>query len=208
MRKHLIPISNTVDRVLDGLILYRGSYYRELSAALFKMFRISIRRDDWPQPLPPHLQMRFTLLDHEGVELFSSRDISDLTSRLTAPDQSPADYRPCLRPEDEKLLSTLQQQVVRSWNFDSVPKEIPLYSRSGKTSGYLFAAISNSVRSRVSLSFILTQGGGGFHRLRRYSLPSPANFQRAPTSCSGNTAKSPAPVPPPIGSNRHVEAPG
>lgn len=139
LRKQLIPISTTVDRVLDGLVLYRGNYYRELSAALFKMFTISIRRDDWPQPLPPHLQMRFALLDHDGTELFSGRDLSLLKSGFTAPERAQLTYT--LLPEDQKLVSALQEKIFRSWSFESVPKEIPLYSSSGKASGFLFAAI-------------------------------------------------------------------
>ncbi len=156
LRKHLIPISTTVDRVLDSLILYRGDYYRGLSAALFKMFKITIRRDDWPQQLPPHLQMRFTLLDHEGAELFSGRDLARLKSGFTAPD--PVQLNDTLLPEDQKLLSALRENIIRSWSFEAVPREVPLHSSSGKVSGFLFAAIKKEqAQQGVSVVYVSTQ---------------------------------------------------
>ena len=97
LRKQVIPISTTVDRILDGLILCRGSYYRGVSSALFKMFKLSVRRDDWPQQLPPHLQMKFAVLDHEGVELFSGRDLAQLKSRVTAPNRVQLSDSCCLK---------------------------------------------------------------------------------------------------------------
>jgi ATP-dependent helicase HrpA len=139
LRKHFIPVSQSVDRILDNLIVYRGNYYRELSSVIFKLFKISIYRDDWPNPLPLHLQMRFTLLDHEGNELASSRDLSALGSRLNA-SELPA-VEPSLRSQDEEFISGLKEKIHRSWDFESVPLQIPIYSNHNKHYGYLFAAI-------------------------------------------------------------------
>jgi len=152
LRKHLIPVSQSVDRILDDLIIYRGNYYRELSATIFKMFKISIRRDDWPSPLPLHLQMRFALLDQEGKELASSRNLIDLTTQGSAP--SPAVARQSVRVEDEKIISSLKEKIFTTWEFESVPLKIPLYSGHDKHCGYLFAAIQRvSERQGVTIIY-------------------------------------------------------
>ncbi|MEE4167169.1 MAG: ATP-dependent RNA helicase HrpA, partial [Desulfocapsaceae bacterium] len=139
LRKHLIPVSTTVERILDSLVLYRGNYYQRLSASVFKMFKVSIRRDDWPQQLPPHLQMRFALLDQDGSELASGRDLSLLKSRFNKSDRPQKESN--LKPEDEKLIASLQEKLFTSWDFDSIPGEIPIYSRDGKPCGFRFAAL-------------------------------------------------------------------
>ena len=158
LRKQLIPISTTVDRILDGLVLYRGSYYRELSAALFKMFKISIRRDDWPQPLPPHLLMRFTLLDHDGAELFSGRDLSLLKSRFTAPERAQLNYT--LWPEDQNLVSALERKIFRSWNFDFDTEGDSALFKFRQTSGFLFAAVRKQ-RAQQGVCHCLRGYAGG-----------------------------------------------
>lgn len=144
LRKHLIPVGESVDRILDNMTVYQGNYYKELSAAIFKLFKISIYREDWPHPLPLHLQLRFTLLDQEGNEIASGRDLSALSSHLNSSELPTV--APSLRPRDEEFITGAKEKIYITWDFESVPLQIPLYSSHNKHYGYLFAALQKVPR--------------------------------------------------------------
>jgi len=139
IRKHLIPVNRSVDRILDNMNVYRGNYYRELSSAIYKLFKISVTRNDWPQQLPIHLQMRFCVLDHEGKELRFGRELSLLQSECNTTSSKPA--KQTLKATDRQLLSRLEKTIFTSWDFESVPLQIPLSSGSDRHVGYLFGAV-------------------------------------------------------------------
>ena len=61
--------------------MYQGSYHHALERALFKLFKITVRRSDWPQDLPAHLHMRFALFDDSGKTLATGRNLSELADR-------------------------------------------------------------------------------------------------------------------------------
>ena len=132
------------------------------------MFKISIRRDDWPTPLPLHLQMRFALLDQEGKERASSRNLIDFTAQSDSP--SPTVVQQSVQAGDKKIISSLKEKIFTSWEFESVPLKIPIYSGHDKHCGYLFAAIqkvserqgvniiySDSIKEAVSINSIGTR---------------------------------------------------
>ena len=79
IRRHLVPLPNAVDRIIDGLELYKGSLYPALEKVIRREYQINIERLDWRgQTLPPHLRMRFELVDGKGRILTATRDIHEL----------------------------------------------------------------------------------------------------------------------------------
>ena len=72
-----MPISETVNSLLDDMDHGSGSFYAALEASILKQFKLLIRRSDWSDNLPLHLQPRFLLFDDAGNELCTGRDLRD-----------------------------------------------------------------------------------------------------------------------------------
>ncbi|PIE59349.1 MAG: ATP-dependent RNA helicase HrpA [Desulfobulbus propionicus] len=89
IRKNLVPIPDTVDRILDCLDMYNGSLYQGLEQALLKLYRIQVQRAAWQvRELPAHLRMNFQLIDKNGKKTASSSSFLELTRKTRAPDQT------------------------------------------------------------------------------------------------------------------------
>ncbi len=140
IRKQFIPLGNTVDRILDSIEIYKGSYYQSLERALFQFFKKTVRRADWPTPLPQHLLMRFALLDTSGKPIAAGRNLSALVQALDHT-ESPIDTGTVIL-EDEPLLSRWKGRVVRHWDFADITVKIAFFSsRQQEIAGYLYPAL-------------------------------------------------------------------
>lgn len=156
IRKHLIPVNRTVDRILDSFVMYRGNYLKELSAAIFKMSSITIHPGDWPNPLPYHLRMRFVILDSAGVELISGHDLKLLSKEFHS--SVPRKIEKHLHKNDEIFISRFKDRIFTTWDFDGVPDRIPVYTKENKVAGYLFAALhAHPEKQGVVLSYVETR---------------------------------------------------
>ncbi|WP_035273298.1 ATP-dependent RNA helicase HrpA [Desulfogranum japonicum] len=81
-RKKLVPLPDAVDRLLDGLDLYKGSLYSEIEKILLRFYQIQVHRTDWqPEALPPHLKMRFAVVDEQGETIHTSRSFEDVQQK-------------------------------------------------------------------------------------------------------------------------------
>ncbi len=79
LRRRLVPLPDAVDRLLDGLDLHQGSLYPALERMIRRCYQVEVRRDDWrTDTLPPHLKMRFALVDTRGRILHCSRSFREL----------------------------------------------------------------------------------------------------------------------------------
>ncbi len=140
IRKQFIPLNNTVDFLLDSIVLYQGSYFQALERTLFKFFKKSVRRSDWPKNLPDHLSMRFVLFNVDGKTIASGRDLSKLISSVEHTEQIKTTDQ--LVPNNDSLIARWQDLVVRQWDFADLPDKITLYTRQEKEiAGYLYPAV-------------------------------------------------------------------
>lgn len=140
IRKQFIPLSHTVDLVLDSMMTRQGSYYQTLERGLFKLFKKTVRRSDWPTTLPDHLRMRFALFDTDGTVVASGRDLQDLIAGTKTSKAKPLSRR--LNSTDEALILHWKDRIVRQWDFADLPERILLYSgRDKEVAGYLYPAV-------------------------------------------------------------------
>ena len=139
IRKHLIPLSNTVDILLDTIQKEQGSYYQNLERCLFKLFKKTIRRADWPQNLPVHLQMRFALIDDSGNTAAAGRCLKDLIKQFESSDNTPEKCQ--ADAQDQSLYTFWQDRLVKDWDFDGLPERIPLLTAKQEVVGFLYPSI-------------------------------------------------------------------
>lgn len=151
LRRHLVPASLTVDRLLDDIDLYKGSLYNAMAASIHKIFRIAINRSDWPEELPAHLQARFLLFDLDGSEICSGRNLLELIGVLDGRKKS----EPASGLLSEDHTARWQGFVSRSWDFDDLPATVPLFSPQGEIAGYLHSVlIAKPDQGGVAVDFI------------------------------------------------------
>ncbi len=132
LRKRFVPLPETSARIMDTLKLYEGSLYAALEQSIFKLFQLRIRRTDWqPDRLPPHLKMRFRLVDDDKSVLLESRDYQDLLGR--EPANTPV-------PESSLMDSQLPEVVrnIRTWDFKDSPRPVPRKDRRNMLAGFLY----------------------------------------------------------------------
>ncbi|PID77127.1 MAG: ATP-dependent RNA helicase HrpA [Deltaproteobacteria bacterium] len=139
IRKHLVPLNLTIDRILDDIDFGRGGLHGALERSIFKFFKISVKRDDWPKMLPLHLTPRFVIYSQDRViavgrdlALLSQKTAGETTgeSSLLAPDARAAE-----------LIEGHRGKVYRSWDFKELDAQIILYTKAGEAQGIIYPAL-------------------------------------------------------------------
>jgi ATP-dependent RNA helicase HrpA len=150
LRKYLIPISNTVDLLLDDSTHYQGSLYHALELGIFKMFRLKVGRSDWPEQVPPHLTMRYLLYDMSGRTVATGRVLHHLSHKITS---EPS----CKITPSKKVSSSLarwQNTLFQSWSFEGLERRTPLFTSDKEIAGYLYPALHiEKNRGGVTITF-------------------------------------------------------
>jgi len=139
LRKRLVPVRNSVDRILDDINLYSGSFYGAIESSILKQSKLLIRRSDWPKELPLHLQPRFVLFDSSGKELYSGRDLKKLSE--TEPEGTHRDTA-VLKNTDQQAVDRWRKGEYTGWAFKGLPESIPLFSSQGEGSGFLYPVLT------------------------------------------------------------------
>ena len=156
IRKHLIPLNNTVDMVLDDLDMYKGSLLQALERSILKFFRRTVTRSDWPTELPPHLSLRFLLFDQSTKVVAAGRSLARLREgrHQTGPSVSTAQ----LSAQDQKSRKSWEERFCTTWDFAGLPPSLALLSPEKEMCGSLFAALI-PIRDRggVAIEFVTNQ---------------------------------------------------
>ncbi len=126
----MVPINETVNSLLDDMNHGSGSLYGALEASILKRFKLLIRRSDWSDNLPQHLQPRFLLFDDGGNELCTGRDLRAL---LAAPSNSEKQlHSPKVRETEQKIIDFWDDTTHTDWQFSGLPNAIPTYTPGAK----------------------------------------------------------------------------
>jgi len=156
IRKHLIPLSTTVDLILDDLDMGKGSLLHALERSILKSFRRSVTRAEWPGELPPHLTMRFLVFDHSGRVVATGRSLAKLREGRHTSQSSSSSAG--LKPQDQKTRAFWEEKFCTTWDFDGLPSSLPLYSPQQEMCGALFPALQPARdRGGVTIQFIPDQ---------------------------------------------------
>lgn len=132
LRRVLVPLPEAVDRMLDGLVLYQGSLYQELERVILRQHQVQVQRNDWQvDTLPPHLKMRFVLLDDSGQVLMQSRSLTDLLQQRAGIPAS----------QEAKHLVLPAAQLVQADNLDNIETTLSLSAAPGKPELLAYATL-------------------------------------------------------------------
>jgi len=143
LRKKLIPIQQTAEKLTRDLKIYHGSLYGGLEELIFKHFRIKIQRNQWPmEQMPRHLQMRYLLRDSAGKILMASRNFSDLKIEKV-PEQENGSL--------EKLRQKWERSSITTWDFEGLPEKIPLQNANNKLLGFVYPSLVPDPQGNISL---------------------------------------------------------
>jgi ATP-dependent helicase HrpA len=179
VRKKLIPIQHTAERLTRELEIYHGSLYRQLEELILKDFRIRIQPNQWPrEQLPSHLQMRYLLRDSSGRIVMASRRFSDLKADRVVEPQSDS---------LEKLRQKWERTNITTWDFENLPDKIPLHNARNKLRGFAYPALHLEKQGAISIR--LYSDPAESRRANRegllalYSLQFPKQFRLLKKEC-------------------------
>ncbi len=139
LRKRLIPVNETVERLLDEMPIGSGACLKEMARSIAKLYNTAIQPDDWPAELPDHLRMRFVVVDQNNTEIRSGRDLRALQQQSHHPSADRVPGR--LQQADEALVQDLADTVFRTYHFTSIKPRLPLISEAGVTVAALYPAL-------------------------------------------------------------------
>ncbi|KPK25140.1 MAG: hypothetical protein AMJ61_12830, partial [Desulfobacterales bacterium SG8_35_2] len=179
IRKKLIPIQQTAEKLTNELKMYQGSLYQRLEELIFKMFRIKILRTQWPiELLPSHLQMRYLLKDSMGQTLKASRSFSDFKVKKTPQQESKS---------LEELRRKWERTNITTWDFENLPPKIPVQNVKNKLLGYVYPSLHQEKQGNISIKLYSDPAESmKMHHeglLALYSLQFPKQFKLLKKEC-------------------------
>ena len=117
-RKQLVPISATLQTIIDEMPRFSGPLASALSRFLFSRAGVDIPAAAWPvEDLPDHLKMRIAITDAKEKIMMTGRDITHLKKKLTG------------TPEADELLAAKaewEKKDIVTWDFGDIPESIVL----------------------------------------------------------------------------------
>ncbi len=142
IRRNLVPIPRSAERLMPLLTPYQGNLFRQLEVAISKTFQLKVEPAMWTTDnLPRHLSMRFELVDGDEVE--SSRDPKVLAQKTTALD------------DDSQGLVALRTRYERDditgWDFDGLPGRLQIKDRRGNLTGFAYPGLVAQGKKGVGL---------------------------------------------------------
>jgi len=146
LRRRLVPLPDAVDRIMDSLSLYKGSLYLEMERAILRAYQVVVQRSDWQaDTLPPHLRMRFLLVDEQGARLASSRSYSELLQQ----------GKTVGRTTMSTQLTLPSMREIGPDDLDSIERKLPMSDQNGRVIGLFFPALHvDELHNTVQLHYV------------------------------------------------------
>lgn len=127
-----------------------------LSHFLQSQYGVSVAPDLWDQEkLPLHLKILYSVIDENGRELETSRDIQQLKTEFS--DKINISALDKIRPEWEK-------KDITTWDFGTLPEKIPLHGQYGII-GYAYPALQ-VIDDVISLRLFPDQKESEYHHIQ------------------------------------------
>ena len=131
-RKRLLPVSRTVDEIMEKMDRGKTSLKTALSGFIYNNFGVDIPASIWPEDtLPEHLKMRISITGSNGEEICSGRDKAILIKDFSG-------------PADNGLLEYAKQKHeitgITGWDFPDIPSSV-IIKGAGKTERVFFPGL-------------------------------------------------------------------
>jgi len=118
-RKQLVPVARTVDDVLQYMEQGERSLLSSLSAFVYRRYGVDIPARVWEEvEVPEHLKVRIALVDHEGKEMQTGREIHLLRRSETQREVSQSDAA------WKALKEQWERKGLTTWDFDELPESL------------------------------------------------------------------------------------
>jgi ATP-dependent helicase HrpA len=123
LRKHFVPVPQVVTRLLEAIEPDAVPLAEVLSETLHRQTGIEVPKDQWnTADLPAHLRMNFRVVDEQGGELASGRDLPALRLQLGVKAR---------RQFSETARSSFERKGVTAWDFGELPEQVE-FVRAGQ----------------------------------------------------------------------------
>jgi ATP-dependent helicase HrpA len=117
VRRRLVPVPDTAERVLAGLRPRKGPVLAAIARELEAVRGVRVEAGELDTArLPAHLRMRFQVEDADGAVLAAGHDLGALKARLT----------PRLREALSSSTRGLERSGLRAWTIGELPREVTL----------------------------------------------------------------------------------
>ena len=134
LRRHLVPVATTAERLTRFLSGCEGSLDAQLSRAVMDLAGLQVPLACWDQKsLPLHLQMRFEVVGSDGKLLGSGRDLIELKS-LSGDRLDDALW--------ERARKTFEREGLTEWDFDDLPQCIDIGRDALGLTVYAYAGLA------------------------------------------------------------------
>ncbi len=140
IRKQFVPIPDTVTAFLEQTAYAEGELLdtllqflkSKLSYTLSNQLEHEMARDihaDFSEKIPDHLKMNYKIIDHNGHELDSSRNLTGLKQRWA--EQARAQLEKAAQ-SGLAIEESIEQQGISTWDFEPLPEQL-IVERHGMT---------------------------------------------------------------------------
>ncbi|WP_119395554.1 ATP-dependent RNA helicase HrpA [Salinibius halmophilus] len=173
LRRNFVPAPDMVDKALDRMQPDDIPLTQALGTALRQITGVAIPEDAWEtSKLDEHLSLRVSVVDEQGKELKSGRDITELWAQM---EQMPT------KPVSQVAQVDIERSNIASWDFDELPEAYE-YKQAGMTIRAFPALVdqqdSVAIELFDQLSWANQAHEQGVIRLLRLSLPDLEKYVR------------------------------
>ncbi|WP_327027580.1 ATP-dependent RNA helicase HrpA [Micromonospora sp. NBC_01740] len=170
VRRNFVPVPDFARAALAAMPAGEEPLLDALTRQLRRMTGVTVPRDAWePEKLPPHLRVRFRVLDEENKPVAEGKDLPALQRQLKAE----------VRQVVAAAAPDVARTGLREWSIDTLPRTIEQVR-----SGYAVTAYpalvdeGDTVGVKVFDSPAEQEAAhwAGTRRLLRLTVPSPAKF--------------------------------
>ena len=166
VRRNFVPVPNYVQALLEAMPPGEGSLTEAMTWQLQRMTGVQIPEEALnPDAIPPHLRMRFSVIDTDWHELTVGRDWAAIQAQVRGEARNRFAALPTPEFEREKL---------RDWDFDELPEEVSFIRNGIQLRGYpaLVAETDGCLALRVLDSAVRAEAAtrAGLRRLIRWRL--------------------------------------
>ena len=178
LRKKLVPVGDSVNRILDDIDYRSGHLYGTLEHSIFKLFGFQVNRTEWAKDLPLHLTPRFVLLDANGKSCFDGRNLKELIEY--SPDIKSNITKDKSKPQQNQTVKKWENHEYTTWDFETLPQEVTIRNNQGDATQILYPALcfqpekgSVNVVFTPDFRFACDQNLTGTLTLYRLQFPEP-----------------------------------